>query len=59
MEWATQGQVVDARLGEKWLRCLVVCVMGNTARVVNELHAVDTWVYLDDLREVPPGPRRM
>lgn len=38
------------RRGEhKMLLCRVACAMGNTARVVNELHGVDTWADVDEL----------
>jgi hypothetical protein len=31
--------------------CRVACAMGDTARVVNELHGIDTWAAVDELRE--------
>jgi hypothetical protein len=52
MRWVEEGQVVDVWLSGKWLRCVVVAAMGDTARVVNELHGVDTWARLDEMREV-------
>jgi len=39
---------------EKWLRCEVVCAMGVTARIVNTLHGIDTWMDVSQLREVSP-----
>jgi hypothetical protein len=41
-----KGQITAKR----WLLCVVACAMGNTARVVNELHGIDTWFDVDDLR---------
>ena len=53
MRYVYDGQKVIATIDGKRLLCLVACAMGNTARIVNELHGVDTWIDVGDLRPAP------
>jgi len=54
MDWVYDGQLVDAPNG---LRCIVATSMGDTARVVNRLHGVDTWFPVSELRAVEQSER--
>jgi hypothetical protein len=54
LKWVSDGQLVDAPIKGRWLRCTVICAMGDTARVVNELYGVDTWFPVKELRGCVP-----
>lgn len=46
-----------ARLGGspmQSLRCVVVCAMGDTARVMNDIYSIDTWVQVEFITVVNP-----
>lgn len=55
MTYVSEGQVVLAPVGQEgaMLRVVVCAAMGHTARVVNEMHRIDAWVPVADLRAVP------
>lgn len=55
--WAEEGMIAyvpwheDLLTGKtSLLRCSVATAAGDAARVVNELHGLDRWVKLTDLR---------
>lgn len=62
LTWVYEGQLVEApiRGRQKFrssdigprLRCVVVCAMGDTARVTNTLHGIDAWFAISELRAV-------
>ena len=54
MDWVYDGQLVDIPSG---LRCIVKTAMGDTARVVNKLHGIDTWFDVSELRAVEQSER--
>ena len=54
MRFVTEGQFVKAPVTKKfglpkYVLCVVVCAMGNTARCANELLDIDTWFDVDEL----------
>ena len=56
MSWCYDGQHVYVKYKSKdgttkRMLGVVVCAMGRTARVVNELHNIDTWFDVDELEE--------
>ncbi len=51
ISWCVRGMKVYApKFKQGWVLCVVVCRSGYTARVVNELHGIDTWFHIDWLR---------
>lgn len=53
MTWAFDGQWVQFKKARVKVPFVVVCAMGNTARVVNETLKIDTWADVDELEPVP------
>jgi hypothetical protein len=62
MTWVYDGQKVlfiytknlyPAPAEHRWLLCEVKAAMGTTARVVNEMHNVDTWADVHELEPLP------
>lgn len=51
--YVNDGQLVEAKVGDRWLLCRVACAAGDLARVVNPLHRVDLWLRLDEMRAAP------
>jgi len=52
MSYVYEGQRVFVPIRNRWVPCVVVCAMGDTARVVNHLHQIDTWFRVDQLRAI-------
>jgi len=50
MTYVNDGQRVFAPFKGRWVPCVVVCAMGNTARVVNLFVGLDTWFDVGELR---------
>lgn len=47
---------IDGQLRTNWVRVVVACAAGNTARVVNEMHGIDVWRNVEDLRRLELEP---
>lgn len=50
MTFAYDGQLVLAPWRGGWVKAVVATAAGNLARCVNELHGIDEWFKVDDLR---------
>lgn len=48
IKYVYDGMEVYFRRKNKFILCKVECAMGNTARVVNQLHKINTWAAVDD-----------
>lgn len=44
------GMMVYVHVKGALLLCEVACAAGNEARVVNDMHGINRWVDVDDLR---------
>lgn len=53
MTWVFDGQWVQFRRAAKKMPFQVVCAMGNTARIINELYKIDIWADVDELEPLP------
>jgi len=53
--YAYDGQIAYAPWKGRWVRVEVRTAMGDTAHCVNELHGIDTWFKVNELREAANG----
>ena len=46
------GQLVFTKLNGRWTLCKVESAVDDTARVMNKLKGIDTWVHISELRKL-------